>query len=123
MNIIEITSQNHQEFKGLDVVAFSLAHAGAQGEGGGINIITSDGKLYHTNIVRSIEIGEAFAVLPCLKDCYFHPIHTTVPEGWSHFYMGAGNFIVVREEFKKLFTSLEPFEIYRQWKDIVSKSL
>ena len=34
MNIIEITSQNHQEFKGLDVVAFSLAHAGAQGEGG-----------------------------------------------------------------------------------------
>ena len=49
MNVIEINSENYKDYLHLDIIAFSFAGEGAQGEGGGLWMVTSDGKLYHTN--------------------------------------------------------------------------
>ena len=115
--LIEITSSNYSEFKNLDVVAFSLAHAGAQGEGGGIYIITNDKKLYHTNIVKSISLNEAFKICPSLKECRFEPWRIVVPSGWTSFYMGGGNFLVVKNGLKKYLEDC--VSLYNEWKDIL----
>lgn len=69
---IDITKTNFHEYSSLDIVAFSFAVPGAQGEGGGIYVITKDGSVYHTNIVRSdISIDDAFLICPPLRDCHF----------------------------------------------------
>ena len=123
----EITSENYQEFAPLEVVAFSLAHAGASGEGGGVYIIAANNSLYHTNIIYSIKLEEAFVLCPPLKDCYFNPAGSSVQEGWHSSYMGLGNFLVVSDlifdNFQQQIKGLEPFEIYPQWKEIVLKCL
>lgn len=35
MNVIEINSDNYKDYQHLDIIAFSFAEEGAQGEGGG----------------------------------------------------------------------------------------
>lgn len=121
MEVIEINSSNYKSYHDLNVVAFSLAHAGAQGESGGLKILDFNGILYHSNIVRSIKLEEAFSVCPPLKDCHFHPLNISVPKGWVSFYMGAGNFLVIKDknEFKQSISDLTPNEKYWQWIDIL----
>ena len=46
MNVIEINSENYKDYLHLDIIAFSFAGEGAQGEGGGLWMVTSDGKPY-----------------------------------------------------------------------------
>ena len=36
MNVIEINSENYNDYLHLDIIAFSFAGEGAQGEGGGL---------------------------------------------------------------------------------------
>ena len=36
MNVIEINSDNYKDYQHLDIIAFSFAGEGAQGEGGGL---------------------------------------------------------------------------------------
>ena len=115
--IIEIDSSNYTKFQNLDVIGFSLAHAGAQGEGGCIKIVDSNGKLYHTNICNSIKLREAFTVCPPLKGCSFKVLGTTVPNGWTYFYMGGGNFLVVKKSFAEHLQKLPPNELYWRWSE------
>ena len=119
MSIIEISSTNCSQFKNLDIVAFSLSHAGAMGEGGGINLLTSNGKLYHSNIVHSIKLEELFTICQPLKECYFSPIYIKVPAGWSSFYMGGGNFLVVKDLYKDVLSGISPCSLYQKWADII----
>lgn len=65
MNVIEINSENYKDYLHLDIIAFSFAGEGAQGEGGGLCMVTSDGKLYHTNFVYTISWEQA--ILRSLK--------------------------------------------------------
>ena len=37
MNVIEINSENYKDYLHLDIIAFSFAGEGAQGEGGGVD--------------------------------------------------------------------------------------
>lgn len=119
MDTIEINSSNYTEFQNLYIIGFSLTHAGGQGEGGCIKIVTSDGKLYHTNICHSIKLEEAFSICPPLKDCHFSIFNTKIPVGWAFFYMGGGNFLVIKEQFKNSLSLLSPNEQYWQWVNIL----
>lgn len=121
METIEINSLNYKEYQDLNVIGFSLAHAGAQGEGGGIKIVTSDGKLYHTNICHSIKLEEAFDVCPPLRVCHFKVFNSKVPKGWSLIYMGGGNFLVIKEQFRDKLLSLSQNDLYWNWEKVLNK--
>ena len=59
MNVIEINSENYKDYLHLDIIAFSFAGEGAQGEGGGLWLLTSGGKLYHTKFAYTIRSEQA----------------------------------------------------------------
>lgn len=94
---VEITSDNYKDYAPLDVVAFSLSHAGACGEGGAIYMITSDGVIYYTNIIATIKLEEAFILCPPLSSCHFNPSHSRAAVGWVPIYIGLGNFLVLKK--------------------------
>lgn len=121
--ITEINSSNYTMFKNLDVIGFSLAHAGAQGEGGCVKIVDSNGKLYHTNICNSIKLNEAFTICPPLKDCNFKVLGTIVPNGWAYFYMGGGNFLVVKKSFAEYLQKLMPNELFWKWSEVLQRAV
>lgn len=126
---IDITKTNFHEYSSLDIVAFSFAVPGAQGEGGGIYVITKDGSVYHTNIVRSdISIDDAFLICPPLRDCHFSLLGADkIPDEWDYHYMGAGNHLFVRNDIAKcineMSAGLEAVELYQQWKLIVMRAI
>ena len=126
---IDITKSNLQEYYSLNIVAFSFAVPGAQGEGGGIYIITEEGRIYHTNIVwGDICIDDAFLICPPLKDCHFAVFGADKkPDGWNYHYMGAGNHLFIKDDIakdvNKMSIGLKPVELYQQWKLIVMQAL
>lgn len=115
METIEINSSNFKEFQNLNAIAFSFAHPGAQGEDGSIKIMTSKGVLYHTNIIHSIKLEEVFTVCPALKECQFNLFTAIAPKGWISFYMGGGNFLIVKDEYKEVITKAIPNGLYNCW--------
>lgn len=121
--IIEITSSNYKDYMNLDIIAFSFAGEGAQGECGGIILVTSDGTVYHTNFIRDIDIEEVFDICPTLKECTSDVFRFYAPKGWSSFYLGGGNFLIVKEEFQDAFASMDPYELYGQWIEILLKKV
>lgn len=115
MNIIEVNTSNYTQYQNLDIVAFSFANPGAQGEGGGIKFVTSDKRICHTNYVKSISLDEAFQICPPLKDCNFALFDASPPTGWTFFYMGGGNFLVVKDQFKDTIIKTIPEGLYNHW--------
>ncbi len=126
---IDITKTNFHEYSSLDIVAFSFAVPGAQGEGGGIYIIAKEGRVYHTNILWSdICIDDAFLICPPLRDCHFAVFGADKkPDGWNYHYMGAGNHLFIKDDIakdvNKMSIGLKPVELYQQWKLIVMQAL
>lgn len=120
---IEIAKSNLQDYCNLDIVAFSFAYAGATGEAGGIYIIISESKLYHTNYKQcGLSSEEVYRLCPALKECVFNYFAIKAPDGWSAMYMGGGIFLVLRETLYKCvydqINSLLPIELYEQWKKL-----
>ena len=121
----EITQTNYQNFKNLDIIAFSCAECGAMGEHGGIIMVDAKGYVYHTNM---LEVSEEvlFSVCPPLKDCCwgFFGHCEKLPEGWMHQYLGCGNHLLVKdgyvEELKKRAKGINSVgELYQKWLVIV----
>ena len=126
---IEISKSNYKDYSSLDIVAFSFAVPGAQGEGGGIYLITSDQNIYHMNFVfGDMTKDDAIHICPPLVDCRFALFGTDkIPEGWQYRYMGAGNHLFIRDsifnDVYEMTVGLEEVELYQQWKYIVMKVL
>ena len=55
MEMVEITQSNYQDFKELDIIAFSCAECGAMGQQGGIIMVDTQGRVYHTNMLEVSE--------------------------------------------------------------------
>lgn len=123
MKIIEIDSSNFVEFQNIDIIAFSFAHIGAQGERGGVKILSSDDTLYHTNITQDIKLEELFSVCPQLSECHFGLFKSSVPTGWVPFYMGGGNFLVVKDRFKKVIQRKAAEGLYNNWIKILCSEI
>ncbi len=115
METIDINSSNYTKYQNIDIIAFSFANPGAQGKPGDIKIMSSNGILYHTNYIHSISLEDAFLVCPTLKDCKFNLFEALVPKGWASFYVGGGNFLVVKCEYKDNITEIIPKDVYNNW--------
>ncbi len=115
MNVIEINSSNFSQYSNLDIIAFSFANIGAQGKSGDIKIVVSDGLVYHTNYANSISLEDAFCLCPPLKECKFSLFGASVPKGWTSFYMGGGNFLVVKDSLTEVITKTIPKGLYDHW--------
>lgn len=117
---VDISKSNYRDYDSLDIVAFSYAVPGAMGEDGGIYIISADGNIYHTNIAYSdMTMEDAFFICPPLKDCHIGLFNAEPPNGWSYFYMGAGNFLFVIDRLSELFKEKNFYwseiSLYNQW--------
>ncbi len=106
MEFIELSKENYKDYLPLDIAAFSFAFAGAMGDAGGVVIITTDGQLYYFNYVHQDFSGDDVgALLPILAQCELPIFGETdrVPEGWRHISLGAGNNLLMQNQY------VEPF--------------
>ncbi len=132
MEFIELSKENYKDYLPLDIAAFSFAFAGAMGDAGGVVIITTDGQLYYFNYVHQDFSGDDVdALLPILAQCELPIFGETdrVPEGWRHISLGAGNnllmqnqyvepFFKMHEEYAKKVNEIDGC-LYRSWLKIM----
>lgn len=99
---ILLRSSNYKSFMPLDIVAFSWAFGGAMGDAGGVNIVCKDGESYYFNWAHG-DMSEdmIYEVLPVIAKCELPIVGETdrVPEGWHHISLGAGNNLIIKEEY------------------------
>ena len=106
MEFIELSKENYKDYLPLDIAAFSFAFRGAMGDGGGVVIITTSGQLYYFNYVyQDFSRDDVDAILPILAQCELPIFGETdrVPEGWRHISLGAGNNLLMQNQY------VEPF--------------
>jgi type I restriction enzyme M protein len=124
----EIDKSNFNDFKTLDIVAFSKTAPGAMGDAGAVVIVTADRRVFHTNPdFGNISTDQVYQVCPPLKDCQFMTFGGgKVPQGWSTVYLGMGNYLVVRdsvfETFRRAVEQAQihtPYQLYGAWLDIM----
>ena len=60
---------------------------------------------------------------PTLQACDCDLFRTTPPEGWQSYYMGGGNFLIVKDTYTEIFSQLDPYDLYGQWKDILIEKI
>jgi hypothetical protein len=132
MEFIELSKENYKDYLPLDIAAFSFAFAGAMGDAGGVVIITTDGQLYYFNYVyQDFSKDDVDAILPILSQCELPIFGETdrVPEGWRHISLGAGNnllmqnqyvdsFFKMHEEYAKTVDEIDGC-LYRSWLKIM----
>lgn len=88
-------------------VFFQYAEGGAMGEPGGIVIVTEEGKAYHANYCfGDLQFDTMERAFPVLKECEFglFGIDSKVPSGWVYVNLGAGNHLIVREDYYEKFS-------------------
>ncbi|MCR5139015.1 MAG: hypothetical protein K6B45_02485 [Bacteroidaceae bacterium] len=127
-NIIEINDNNYLDYLDLNVAALSFASSGAMGEAGGLYLISFSSKIYHANYLDgSISLDAVYTIFPFLDKCSFNIFDCKGCSNWKGFYMGAGNYLIVRESlYKKIknrINCLEEEDLYEQWDKIVLEYL
>ena len=136
MEFIELSTENYKDYLPLDIAAFSFAFAGAMGDAGGVVIITTSGQLYYFNYAYQDFSGDDVdAILPILAQCELPIFGETdrVPEGWRHISLGAGNnllmqnqyvepFFRMHEEYAKMVDKIDGC-LYRSWLKIMVEIL
>ena len=106
-NIIEVTRENVKNILYDNIVAFTFAYPGAQGDAGELTVLhkTKDLEFYHTN--RYYNDDEDLVKI--IDNTYFKPFAEDIENnngfikeifGWKKVYLiGSGNCAFVREEF------------------------
>lgn len=124
---IQLNSSNYKNFLPIEIIAFSIAEAGAQGDPSALEIISIDKKLFYLNL-RWTDFNEEIIdfICPALEECFLNPPldNQTVPNDWYYVYMGAGNHLyvasLIQSQFKEQTHDLKsPVEFYKQWKRII----
>jgi hypothetical protein len=136
MEFIELSKENYKDYLPLDIAAFSFAFAGAMGDAGGVVIITTSGQLYYFNYAYQDFSGDDVdAILPILAQCKLPIFGETdrVPEGWRHISLGAGNNLLIQNQYVKPFFKMHKEYaktvdeidgcLYRSWLKIMVKLL
>lgn len=103
---ITLTAQNFSSYLPLDIAAFSYAFPGAMGEGGAIEIVTTEGASYYLNYVKGdLSDSQLEQIIPILPELHLPLVGETdqVPEGWKHISLGAGNNLLVRTQYVEQF--------------------
>ena len=120
-NKIELSKYNYKNYLPINIIAFSCASGGAQGESWGINIIDNDRTFLHFNYETVILTkDELFEINPSLKEKSLN----TISEKFEEMNMGMGNklyinkaiFPEVKEKTKDITRS---DMLYIKWKKII----
>lgn len=136
MEPILLKLENYEQYLPLDIAALSYSFGGACGDGGGVEILTADGKLYYFNrLSGDLDDAEIIKIIPFLYDCHFLLVGSSddMPSGWKNIYLGLGNNLVVRsdivESLQKAWMEYNQREgtgatlLYCVWKDLVLQIL
>ena len=102
MNVIEISECNYKNYCSLDIVAFSFAYPGAQGEMGAIYMIDRDGRIYHANYCQKegIRVEHIKEIIPVFEDIEFGVFDSrSKNEKWTSMYLGGGNHLLFIKDF------------------------
>ena len=120
-NKIELSKTNYKKYLPINIIAFSYANGGAQGEPGGVYITDNDGKFFHFNF-ETVDLtrDEIFEICPSLKDISLDKI----PEKFEEMNMGMGNKLyinksIIPEVKEKTKDITRPDMLYIKWKKII----
>ena len=99
---IRLNNKNYKSYLPLDIVAFSWAFGGAMGDAGGVIIVCRNGESYYFNWASGdVSENMIYEILPVITKCELPIVGETdiVPEGWHHISLGAGNNLIIKEEY------------------------
>lgn len=127
--VIKLTKDNYNDYDLFDIVAISIASGGAMGDPGAIEIVTSKGEVFYANpLYENISMVQVYCACPILTEielgifsCIKKPI------GWSSFYLGYGNHLLLHDSINKQFQfgqkqrqdEIQNRLLYNVWLDIV----
>ncbi len=105
-----------------DAWFFHIAEDGAMGSPGDVTIITKHGECFNFNYILSdISFNDILTLFPPLNEFEsFLGDVFSIPKGWKHIYMGAGNHLLVSDEIYSKFHEeikeyVKPIQIYGNW--------
>lgn len=117
----EITPDNYNDYLPLDIIAFSYAEPGAQGEAGAMILVTRDKTAFHLNYCSNNWSQEyLLEVCPMLNDVTITTFGycDNAAEGWSPINLGAGNHLFVHNDYaQKLIEKIKEENVfpYSNW--------
>lgn len=142
INIKPVGHDDVQDMIGIEAAAVQIAEPGAMGYYGGIFFVTTDSRVYFTYLRghlsedgshREMTADDIVSVIPMVADFRSGLLGYGVqhPAGWYHDYLGMGNHLLVKEEYKRLFLKevtileeLHPEKIrYNLWMEAILKAL
>lgn len=129
---IELTDKIVDEIIYNDIIAITIAEGGAMGEPNAFYAVSKNLQVYYTNMgLKNVDfkkLKDKFLILNSIE-CFAGQISFS-EKGWESFYMGFGNYLIVRdnyyEKYKQyikdnLTEDYESGELYKQWYDIFKK--
>ena len=122
-----ITDINSLQLKKIDhkkIMFISVSETSAQGEPGGVYIMTSDGMAYHCNYMfGNVSIDDLYKSVPVLAKCNLGIFGNglKVPKGWKSRDIGPGNHLIVNDMVYEAYVDCIQFrydkaEEYQIWK-------
>ena len=121
---IELNKINYKNYLPIDMIAFSFAEGGAQGDAGGLIIISEEKKIFYLNLKWTDWSNEIDVICPILKKCRFDLFNSVnVPENWFYNYMGGGNHLVIHKSLQSKFEEktidMDSWDLYDCWLDVI----
>lgn len=127
--IKEVGMEDVPDLMGLDIAAIQIAEGGAMGIHGGVFFVTTSGDAFFTCYLSPspysgfhscIGMDDLERILPALSG-FHHGLMghgTIIPEGWQHRYLGAGNHLLVRDDFSEAFNE-EAEKLKQEYPDLI----
>ncbi len=129
---IEITEENINDINYNQIIAVTIAEGGAMGEPNRFQVVDENMQLYHSNFADGmVKYDDLIKKFPLLKgfECGCEQINN-LDKGWKWFNLGAGNYLLVKDEYYKYFDDrvkeelgekYKKSELYQKWFDILQK--
>ena len=122
---IELNLSNYNQYIPLNIIAFSFASGGAQGEPGGVIIINDEGQIFHFNYVEGDikQPKDVYLVCPPIKEKLTGIVQSQGE--WNEINMGMGNSLIVNISiYEKVKAKIKELGIsngalYQRWMEIV----
>ena len=122
---IELTHINYKDYIPINIIAFSFAYSGAQGEPGGVIMVNDKGQIFHFNYLEDKLIkDEIDEIFPFIKNYDLIGFE----ENYKEINLGMGNKLLVEKIFypkvEQMINEIKsPSNLYRQWKNIILNAL
>ena len=129
---IEIDKDNIKDINYDSIIAVTVAEGGAMGEPSGFLVVDDNMKLYHSNFVHgAVSNNDLVNKFPLLKgfNCAPEKINE-MNKGWKWFDLGAGNSLLIRDQYYNYFKDrveselgkdYKKGELYQRWYELLQK--